>query len=221
MVNFMPTDPMLQQSVEDRSAFISKVYTTLAISLVLTAIGAYQGLTLPYSWYWPLIIANFVLMLACQFLHRSYPLNIILLGLFTWVMGLTLGPVLASYISIGAGEAIPFAAGSTAVVFGGLSAYAHFSKKDFSFLGGFLFMAIISMVVFSLVTMIFNIQFNQMIYSGLGVLVFSGYVLYDTSNLIRRYQSDQYVAATIALFLDIVNLFLFLLRLFAGGSNRR
>jgi FtsH-binding integral membrane protein len=68
--------------------------------------------------------------------------------------------------------------------------------------------------------MIFNFGFNQMILSGLGVLIFSGYVLYDTSNLLHRYESDQFVAATIALYLDILNLFLFILRIL-GGSSRR
>jgi FtsH-binding integral membrane protein len=60
-----------------------------------------------------------------------------------------------------------------------------------------------------------------MIYSGFGVLLFSGFILVDTSRMLHRYTDDDYVAATLGLYLDIVNLFLFVLRLVGGGNNRR
>jgi modulator of FtsH protease len=134
--------PTSSQRIQSKSDFLSKVYGLLGLSLLFCAAGAYLGVTLPLSFYWPLVIGEFIVLIACQLLHRSYPLNIVLLGLFTWMSGMTLGPTLNYYIASGAGEAIPTAAGVTAVVFGGLSAYVHVSKKDFSFLGAYLFVAL-------------------------------------------------------------------------------
>ena len=212
--------PSATITAETRADFIRQVYSMLGASLLFAAGGAYVGLGMPSSFYWPCVIGYFIAFLGAQFLHRSYPLNIVLLAVFTFLSGCVVGPTLNYYIAIGAGQAIPLAAGTTGVIFGGLSLYAFASKKDFSFLGGYLFVALLGMILFSLAMMLFHIQFNTLIFSYLGVLVFSGYVLYDTSNLIRRYGTDQAVAATIALYLDILNLFMFLLRIFGGGGRR-
>jgi modulator of FtsH protease len=218
MLTQTPTTP--SSLSENRAGFIRSVYAMLGASLAFTAVGAYVGLDLPLAFYWPSMILYLVVFIATQFLHRSYPINIILLAAFTFITGLILGPSLSYYIATGAGQAIPLAAGTTGIVFGGLSFFAFVSKKDFSFLGVYLFVALLAMVLFSVAMAIFQIPFNTIIFSYLGVLIFSGYVLYDTSNLIRRYQADQAVAATIALYLDIINLFMFFLRIFAGGSRR-
>jgi modulator of FtsH protease len=204
--------------IQDRSEFVSKVYTMLGLSLLFCCAGAYFGLSMPPSLYWPMIIAEFALLLACMFLQKSYPLNIMLLFGFTTVSGITLGPVLNSYIAHGMGDLIPIATGATAITFGGLSAYVHISKKDFSFLGGALFVGLIGMVLVGFAGFFFHLPISNTLYSGFGVLLFSGFILYDTSNLVNRYQDDQYVAATLGLYLDILNLFLFILRLL---SDRR
>ena len=211
-----------QIQVQDKSAFISKVYGLLALSLFFAATGAYLGLSMSVDMFFPVMIINFILLLACMFLGRNYPLNIVLLGSFTWTSGMTIGMSSLQYVRLlGQTDIIPVAVGITGIVFASLSSYALVSKKDFSFLSGYLFVALISMVLFGFVTMLFHIAFNTMIYSAIGILVFSGYVLYDTSNLLYRYDDNAYVAATIALYLDILNLFLFILRILSGSSSRR
>lgn len=204
--------------VQERSEFVSKVYTMLGVSLLFCCAGAYYGLSMPLSLYWPMVIAEFVVLLACMFLQRAYPINIVLLFLFTTLSGLTLGPVLNAYVAQGMGDIIPVATGTTAITFGGLSAYVHWSRKDFSFLGGFLFVALIVMILLGLANLFFRLPLNETLYSGFGILLFSGYILFDTSNLLRRYQQDQVVAATLTLYLDLINLFLFILRFL---SDRR
>jgi FtsH-binding integral membrane protein len=203
-------------AVQDRSDFVSKVYTTLGVSLLFCCAGAYFGLSMPPSLFFPIIILEFILLFACMILQRSYPLNLLLLALFTTCSGLTLGPVLTYYVVHGMGNLIPVAAGTTAVTFGALSTYVHVSKKDFSFLGGFLFIALIGMILVGLAGMLFRLPINETLYGGIGVVVFSGFILFDTSNILRRYQDDQYVAAALGLYLDIINLFLSLLRLMSG-----
>lgn len=213
--------PQSQQQVQDKSAFISRVYCLLGASLLFAAGGAYMGISISAEMYLPIVILNFVLLLACLFLGRSYPLNILLLGAFTWTSGLSVGMSSIRYVMLsGQADIIPIAVGITGVVFGSLSAYALVSKKDFSFLSGYLFIALFSMILFGFAAWIFHITFNTLIISGLGVLIFSGYVLYDTSNLLHRYDDGAYVAATIALYLDILNLFLFILRILSGSSRR-
>lgn len=201
--------------VRDRSEFVSKVYTILGISLLLCCAGAYFGLSMPTSLYLPIIILEFVFLIACMLLQRSFPINILLLALFTSTSGLTLGPVLNSYVAQGMGDVIPMATGITALTFGGLSMYVHLSKKDFSFLSGFLFIGLIGLILVSLASFLFHFPVSTTLYSAVGILIFSGYILVDTSNLLHRYRDEEYVAATIALYLDLINLFLFILRLLA------
>ena len=206
--------------IQDRTSFVSKVYSLLGVSLLFCCLGAFLGLSMPTGLYLPVIIGEFVVMFACMFLQRSYPLNLFLLFAFTTLSGMTLGPVLNTYIAHGAGSAIPVATGITAFTFGGLSLYVNISKKDFSFLGGTLFIGLIGLLLFSLASMFFHLPINNLIYSGFGTLLFCGFILVDTSRLVHRYRDDEYVSATLGLYLDIVNLFLFVLRL-VGGGNRR
>ncbi len=213
--------PMIQLNtaqLQDRTDFVSKVYTTLGVSLLFSCAGAYFGLTMPPSLFLPLIILQFVVFFACLFLQRSFPLNLALLMLFTALSGVNLGPVLNAYVARGAGDIIPVATGITAITFGSLSAYVHISKKDFSFLQGFLFIALIGLLLTGLAGYFFNLPISNTLYGGAGVLIFSGFILVDTSNLLHRYRDDQYVAAALALYLDFINLFLSVLRLL---SDRR
>lgn len=203
-------------AVQDRSDFVNKVYTTLGVSLLFCCTGAYFGLSMPPSLYIPIVILEFVFLIACMILQRSFPLNLLLLTLFVITSGLTLGPILSKYITYGEGAIIPLALGSTSIIFGVLSVYVHISKKDFSFLGGFLFVGLLGMIIVGLAGMFFNFSFNTTLYAAIGVIIFSGYILFDTSNMLHRYRDEEYVAATIALYLSFLNLFLLMLQLLSG-----
>merc|ERR1712072_1232766 len=111
----------------------------------------------------------------------------------------------------------------TAAVFISLSSYVLVTKKDFSFLGGGLFAGLIILIVWSIMNSFFDFGLGgRMVFSLVGALIFVGYILYDTSLLVHHFGPDDYVVATVRLYLDIINLFLYLLellRMLQGGDT--
>ncbi|MBF0239686.1 MAG: Bax inhibitor-1/YccA family protein [SAR324 cluster bacterium] len=210
-----------QASVGERIDFLKKVYSLLAASLGTATIGAFLG-TGPLL---PVVAPNmflfFILEIALIF-FASYAqnkpgLNIVALFSFTTVSGLTLGPVLYRYSGT---TVVVEALALTAVTFAGLSVYVITSKKDFSFMSGFLFTGLMIVLVGSLLNMFFfHSPVMHFVTSGVCVFLFSGYILYDTSNIIRNYGTDQYIMAVLALYLDILNLFMALLSILGLSRN--
>jgi len=204
--------PAASVSTTDRLTFIKKVYSLLAMSMGTAAVGAYLGsgplLLLVAPNMMLFFILQFALIFFASFASRKPGLNMVALFSFTTVSGLTLGPVLYNVGPSIAAEAFAL----TAITFAGLSLYVVYSRKDFSFMSGFLMTGLIVVIVGGLLNMFF-IQSGMMhfVMSGASVLLFSGFILYDTSNILRYYGTDEYVSATLALYLDILNLFVALL----------
>ncbi len=200
-------------SVGERLAFIKKVYGLLALSLVTAAIGAHLGsdpdlLLIPVASNMMLFfILEIGLIFFAQFVSRKPGLNMVALFSFTTVTGLVVGPLL---YRVGPSIALE-AFALTALTFGGLTMYVIFSKRDFSFMQGFLFTGLMIVVFGALINMFFASPMVHFIISGGSVLLFSGFILYDTSNVLRHYGTDEHVSATLALYLDILNLFIALL----------
>ena len=204
--------PAASVTTTDRLVFIKKVYSLLAMSMGTAAIGAYLGSGPLLLLVAPNMMLFFILQIAliffASFAARKPGLNMVALFSFTTVSGLTLGPLLYQVGPSIAAEAFAL----TAVTFAGLSMYVVYSKKDFSFMSGFLMTGLIVLVVGGLLNMFF-IQSGMMhfVMSGASVLLFSGFILYDTSNILRYYGTDEHVSATLALYLDVLNLFIALL----------
>jgi len=204
--------PAASVTTTDRLVFIKKVYSLLAMSMGSAAIGAYLGSGPLLLLVAPNMMLFFILQIAliffASFAARKPGLNMVALFSFTTVSGLTLGPLLYQVGPSIAAEAFAL----TAITFAGLSMYVVYSKKDFSFMSGFLMTGLIVLVVGGLLNMFF-IQSGMMhfVMSGASVLLFSGFILYDTSNILRYYGTDEYVSATLALYLDVLNLFIALL----------
>jgi FtsH-binding integral membrane protein len=204
--------PAASVTTTDRLVFIKKVYSLLAMSMGTAAIGAYLGSGPLLLLVAPNMMLFFILQIAliffASFAARKPGLNMVALFSFTTVSGLTLGPLLYQVGPSIAAEAFAL----TAITFAGLSMYVVYSKKDFSFMSGFLMTGLIVLVVGGLLNMFF-IQSGMMhfVMSGASVLLFSGFILYDTSNIMRYYGTDEYVSATLALYLDVLNLFIALL----------
>jgi FtsH-binding integral membrane protein len=200
--------------------FIKKVYSLLAMSMGTAAIGAYLGSGPLLLLVAPNMMLFFILQIAliffASFAARKPGLNMVALFSFTTVSGLTLGPLLYQVGPSIAAEAFAL----TAITFAGLSMYVVYSKKDFSFMSGFLMTGLIVLVVGGLLNMFF-IQSGMMhfVMSGASVLLFSGFILYDTSNIMRYYGTDEYVSATLALYLDVLNLFIALLSILGIMSD--
>lgn len=203
-------------------SFVQKVYGLLSLSILFAAFGSVLGLSLPPATGLIGVFGGLVLILVLSFtgIRHVFPLNLALLFGFTFLEGLSIGPLLQHYVAIGSGAAIPKALFIATATFAALTAYVFWTKQDFSYLGGALFAGLIGMLVVGLIAMFTGMGSTMdLAYSLFGVLLFMGFVLYDTSNLLHRYPSNEYVLATAALFLDVFNLFLYMLRIL-GGRNR-
>jgi len=208
-----------------RQAFVRKVYGVLVCQLGLTGIVA--GLMSynnagpwiaanQWSFYVPLF-SSILVMFALYWKRQSHPLNILLLGLFTVLESIGIGAI----VSFSDTGIVLQALGITAIVFLGLTIFTFQSKWDFSNLGTYLYGAIL---IF-LVTGIFSIFFPfsrtiDAIYAGFGCLIFSGYILFDTWLIAERVSPDDWVLACVSLYLDVINLFLNILRLLSDLQDR-
>lgn len=138
--------------------------------------------------------------------------------LFTGLMGASIGPLLNRYAAMPNGsELIMQAMGGTAIIFFALSAYVLTTKKNFSFMGGFLFVGLMVALVAMIANIFFQIPALHLAINAVIVLLMSGFILYDTSNIIHGGETN-YLRATVSLYLNILNLFTSLLSLL-GATN--
>lgn len=212
-------------SPDVRADFIRKVYSLFFMSVLVTVgIGAFcaqPGIAPAMLGLMPiLLIAGFVVIIALMFARRTTGLNVGLLYLFAAIQGAVYGPAL-TMIERQAPGVPAQAAFLTAAVFGGLSLYAIQSKRDFSYLGGFLFAGLIAMIVAGFVMFFFHSPLMYTVYCVVGVLIFCGYVLFDTSQIMQKLGPDEAVTGAINLYLDLLNLFWLILQLLTEFNNRR
>ncbi len=200
-----------------RATFIRKVYTLFFASLLTTiAVGAISAqaafapamLALRPVW----IIGTFACLIGMFFARRVSGLNLVLLYLFAAMEGALLGPLVSMINQVMPGVPAQ-AAWLTGGVFGGLSIYVFQSKRDFSFLGGMLWASLLALLIAGFVMFFVGSTVANTLYCIVGILIFSGYVLYDTSQIMNHLEPGQEAVGAIELYLDILNLFLFVLRL--------
>jgi modulator of FtsH protease len=143
---------------------------------------------------------------------------------FTGLLGASIGPLLNHYLGLASGgQVVMQALGTTALVFFALSAYVLTTRKDFSFMGGFLFVGLIAVLVTAIGMMIagffgVHMPVAQVALSGAIALLFSGFILYDTSRIVNGGETN-YLMATTSLYLSILNLFTALLHIFGFASE--
>lgn len=219
----------LKKLTEDvlRAGFLRKVYGLLAAQLVLTvliaaicmyvppitrtlaAVATAQTWWLRFAFAVPPMLSLFML----QFCKDSYPANYIFLFAFTFFIGIKLGFICAFFSSHGFQHLILLAAAITAVIFVGLTVYTIWSGKDFSYLGGFLYTMLWGLVITGFLAIWFPALREGLLVGFIGAATFCGYILYDTWRLTKKLGYDDYITATIELYLDIVNLFLYILEI--------
>ena len=138
---------------------------------------------------------------------------------FTGCLGAALGPMLNYYVGLANGPALIMQAlGGTAVVFFTLSGYVLTTRKDFSFMGGFLMVGLVVALIASIALIFFNAPMANLALSAMIVLLMSGFILFDTSRIIHGGETN-YILATVALYLDIYNLFTSLLHLLGAADD--
>jgi modulator of FtsH protease len=196
------------------SRVLKNTYTLLSATLLFTAGVTWvtQDIVLPPWAYIGSMIGSFALLFAVIGLRNSAFGLLALFG-FAGLEGLSLGPVINSYLHMPSGSAtVAEASGLTALAFLSLSAYVHVTRRDFSALRGMLFVGLVVVVIASIIGIFVPSQAFQMAIAGVSALVFCGYILYDTSEIIHGGETN-YILAAMRLYLDILNLFMSLLRL--------
>jgi modulator of FtsH protease len=197
-------------------SFLKSTYQLFAGSLLAATAGAYIGLDMVSaiaSWYWGLVILEFVLLFGLFAVKNKPGINLAVLFGFTFVSGLTITPLLASVFNMPGGASIVAQAFlMTSVAFGGISMFALTTKRDFSSMGKMLFIALIILVVGSISNIFIQAPLLQLGIAMVGAVLFSAFILYDTQQIIKGGFSTP-VEAAIALYLDFFNLFISLLQI--------
>jgi modulator of FtsH protease len=214
--------------VSEQNKVLRNTYLMLAMTMIPTVIGAFIGLSVNFSFMALHPIMGSLLMFGAMMgllfavtALRNSVWGIAALLAFTLVAGVFLGPILqvALHLRNGA-QLIGMAAGGTGLIFFSLATIATVTKKDFSFMGKFLFIGLILMVVASLANMFFAIPVLSLTISAIAILIFSAYILFDISQIIHGGETN-YVMATMTLYLDIYNIFVNLLSLLMAFSGER
>ena len=201
---------------------IRNTYLLLAMTLAFSALtaAAAMALNLPHPGLVLTLVGYFgLLFLTARFRDRA--LGLAFVFALTGFMGYTLGPILNAYLGLPNGpQVVMTALGATGVVFLGLSGYALTSRRDFSFMGGFLMVGILVAFLAGLGAIFFQMPALSLAVSAMFVLLMSGLILYETSNIIHGGETN-YVMATVTLYVSIFNLLTSLLHLlgFAGKSE--
>jgi len=200
---------------------LRNTYALLSITLLFSAITA--TLSMVNQWPHPGLIITLVGYFGLLFLARRFrnsALGIVFVFALTGFMGLTLGPIISFYLTAlpNGGQIVMTAMGGTGIIFLGLSAYALTTRKDFSFLGGMLFAGILVAFLAGLGAIIFSIPALSMAVSAMFILLMSGLILYQTSQIIHGGETN-YIMATVTLYVAIYNLFLSLLHLLGIFSS--
>ena len=224
----MTNNPLAATKSGIQTTFFGKVMAFFALAVLMSAAGTYITMT-----YWiqyfvntpALIFVVFVVELAIVLTSRLWstraPWNRILFALFAFITGMTLAPIIAILLTSPAGAAILYKAlAATACMFTATAIFGWTTKMDLSGLRGFLLMALVGMIIVGVIG-IFIPWGNgfEIVYAGIGVILFSGFTMYDFQK-IKKYPEDRYIDAALNLYLDIFNLFLYILRLIMALSRR-
>ncbi len=228
--------PQIQTARYDTSASVStgahkvlrNTYMLLGLTMIPTVIGAYMGMSMNFAFMAQHPIMFSLGALAVMFglfygisASRNSGLGVVLLLVLTGFMGVMLGPILQVALGLRNGaEVVGLAAGGTGAIFLVLAGIATTSKRDFSFLGKFLMVGIVLLILASLANMFFQIPALALALSGVAVLLFSGFLLYDVSRVVNGGETN-YIMATLAIYLDIYNLFVNLLQLLMAFMGER
>ncbi len=202
---------------------LKNTYVLLSMTLLFSAATAGISMTLNLPPFGPVItLVGYFGLLFLTTKFRESSLGILFVFLLTGFMGLTLGPILNMYLHLAnGGQLIMTALGGTGLIFLALSGYALTSRKDFSFMGGFLMVGILVAFLAGLGAMVFSIPALSLAVSAMFILLMSGLILYQTSEIIHGGETN-YIMATITLYISIYNLFLSLLQIlgaFSGNSR--
>jgi len=215
-----------------RLGFMRKVYSILSLQLLLTTAVAGLFYIEPIRAYtqgngqwlmWVAFIPSFIcliVMTCCEGVRRKSPGNMICLGIFTLAEGFMIGIVISFYKA----QDVFIALGICVVVVFGLTIFALQTKIDFTAMGGALLVALLCLMMLGFFAAIFRDNILNLVYASLGAFIFGMYIIFDTQMMMggkHKYALDpeEYIFASLNLYLDIINLFLFILRIVGRSNN--
>jgi len=221
--------PRTAEIAVDSSRVLRNTYWLLALSMLPTIAGAVVGMQLNFIGLFraapimtPLLM--FGVMIGSLFVVtrlRDSAWGVLALFGFTFIAGLMLTPILTVAAGFrNGGQLVALSGGLTAAVFFALAGYATVTKRDFAFLGKFLFVGLVLLIVASLANIFLQVPALSLTISAVAVLIFSMYLLHDLSNIVRGGETN-YVMATLNLFLSVYNIFISLLNLLLMFSGQR
>ena len=212
--------PRVQTSVLSTNTVIRNTYALLSMTLLFSALtaGVSMALNLPHPGLLITLGGYFALLfLTTKFRDTAWGLACVFA--LTGFMGYTLGPILNAYLAMAnGGQLVMTAMGATGGIFLGLSGYALTTRKDFSFMGGFLMVGILVAFIAGLGAVFFEMPGLSLAVSSMFVLLMGGLILYQTSEIIHGGESN-YIMATVTLYVSIFNLFTSLLHLLGVLNN--
>jgi len=221
MNNTMTIDPSRGQTATlANNKVIRNTYMLLSMTLLFSALtaGASMVLNLPHPGLLVTLVGYFGLLFATA-KFRNSSLGLAFVFALTGFMGYTLGPILNAYLAMpNGGQVVMTAMGATGAMFLGLSGYALTTRKDFSFMGGFLIVGILMAFLAGLGAVFFEMPGLSLAVSSMFVLLMAGLILYETSNIIHGGETN-YIMATVTLYVSIFNLFTSLLHLLGFMSS--
>ncbi|XP_035824837.1 protein lifeguard 1 [Aplysia californica] len=214
-----------------RLGFIRKVYSILFVQIGITGgmislflyVDAIRDYSSDNPWMWilsfVLTIIILIVLACCPDFRRRSPLNFVLLIAFTVCEGFLLGTVASQNKT----DEVLMAVGITAVVTLALTIFAFQTKWDFTMMGGMLFVLVIVLFCFGILAAIIQSRILSLVYASIGALIFSAYIVFDTQLMLggkHKYalSPEEYIFAALNLYLDIINLFLFILSII--GATR-
>jgi len=215
----------LVRSGSDRATLVRRTYALVLASVVVTVLGVGFGGTQPALLEavaaHPIItmLAMFAPLILAMRVRHSFPRNIAFVFLFAFIEGVWIAPWML-YLAARNPGILGQAAFLTLSSFGVLTAYAWLSRRDFSAWGSFFIVGLWVLIATSVLNLFFQSALAGLWISGATVLVFSGLLVFDTWRIRNVYGPDEYVAAAVQIYLDLLNMFLAILNLLGGGRRR-
>lgn len=216
--------PIAVRTGTERATLVRRTYSLVFASVLVTMAGTWFGLSneslMLYVARHPFItlLLTFAPLLLALKLRDAFPANIGLVFLFALIEGVAISPIIYAYSRTSPGV-VSQAALLTGSTFAVLTLYAFVSRRDFSAWGGFLMMGVWVLIATSLLNLFFRNQTASLWLSAAAVFIFGGLLVFDTWRLKNVYGPDDYVAAAVNIYLDLLNMFLAILNLL-GGRNR-
>lgn len=208
-----PVTLTLEKSLSNNKV-LRNTYTLLAMTLLFSALIAGVAIaTKAQPLHWLITLGGYFGLLFAVTKLRNSAWGLAAVFALTGFLGYTLGPILSLYLSLPNGSQVVMTAlGGTGVIFLALSAYALVSRKDFSFMAGFLMVGILVAVLASLAAVLFSLPALSLAVSAMMILLMSGMILWQTSDIIHGGETN-YIMATVTLYITLFNLFVNLLQI--------